>query len=163
MAGLAPLISEMLGMESATIEYLDDGRRHSLQVGDLIDIEIEDFVPPQLSSRRRRGDAHWNVPSGQLHADGRKANRSRCRRSVWQFANEGKNGAQRRPSPGPPDLDLGLDRAAPTLRQVTLPTSVLLLVGAGAWVGVLDVSRGMGPMQGRWACPSARSSHCGRS
>src|SRR2546427_690676 len=27
MAGLAPLISEMLGMESAPIEYVDDGRR----------------------------------------------------------------------------------------------------------------------------------------
>jgi predicted metal-binding membrane protein len=37
---------------------------------------------------------------------------------------------------------------APTLRQLTLPTSVLLIVGAGAWAGVLAVSRGMGPMQG---------------
>ena len=31
---------------------------------------------------------------------------------------------------------------APTLRQVTLPTSVLLIVGAGAWVGVVAVARG---------------------
>src|SRR5665213_3021342 len=48
MAGLAPLVSEMLGMETSPIEFVDDGRRHALRVGDLIDIEIEDFVPPQL-------------------------------------------------------------------------------------------------------------------
>jgi predicted metal-binding membrane protein len=38
--------------------------------------------------------------------------------------------------------------AAPTLRQVTLPTSVLLVVGAAAWVGVVAVARGMGAMPG---------------
>ena len=48
MAGLAPLVSEVMGMETAAIDFHDDGRRHSLKVGDLIDIEIEDFVPPQL-------------------------------------------------------------------------------------------------------------------
>jgi len=36
----------MLGIESAPIDYVDDGRRHSVKVGDLMDIEIEDFVPP---------------------------------------------------------------------------------------------------------------------
>jgi hypothetical protein len=46
MAALAPLISEMMGIESAPIDYVDDGRRHSIKVGDLIDIEIEDFVAP---------------------------------------------------------------------------------------------------------------------
>ena len=46
MAMLSPLIGEMLGMESAPIDYVDDGRRHSVKVGDLMDIEIEDFVPP---------------------------------------------------------------------------------------------------------------------
>jgi hypothetical protein len=48
MAGLAPLIGEMLGVEQQPITFADDGRRHSLRVGDSIDIEIEDFVPPQL-------------------------------------------------------------------------------------------------------------------
>jgi hypothetical protein len=48
MAGLAPLVSEVMGMETAPIDFVDDGRRHALKVGDLIDIEIEDFVPPQL-------------------------------------------------------------------------------------------------------------------
>ncbi len=37
---------------------------------------------------------------------------------------------------------------APTLRQLTLPASVLLVVGAGAWVGVVAISRGMGEMPG---------------
>jgi predicted metal-binding membrane protein len=38
--------------------------------------------------------------------------------------------------------------AAPTLRQLTLPAAVLLIVGAGAWVGVVVVARGMGTMPG---------------
>ncbi len=37
---------------------------------------------------------------------------------------------------------------APTFRQLTLPASVLLLVGAGAWVAVVAISRGMGEMPG---------------
>ena len=45
MAGLAPLIGEMLGVERATIEIDDDGLRHSVRVGDAIDFEIEDIVP----------------------------------------------------------------------------------------------------------------------
>jgi len=46
MATLAPLIGEMLGVEMAPIEYVDDGRRHRVRIGDAVDIEIEDFVPP---------------------------------------------------------------------------------------------------------------------
>ncbi len=91
MAGLAPLISETLGMESATIEYLDDGRRHSLRVGDLIDIEIEDFVPPQLP------DGDVEMLTGMFHPANStltiaKANRSRVSAFGLAFANEGKNG-----------------------------------------------------------------------
>jgi hypothetical protein len=91
MAGLAPLISETLGMESAPIEYLDDGRRHSLRVGDLIDIEIEDFVPPQLP------DGDVEMLTGMFHPANStltiaKANRSRVSAFGLAFANEGKNG-----------------------------------------------------------------------
>ena len=46
MAALGPLVGEMLGMETVPMEYVDDGRRHSIKAGDLLDIEIEDFVPP---------------------------------------------------------------------------------------------------------------------
>src|SRR5262245_3903732 len=45
MAGLAPLVGEMLGVERAPIEVVDDGTRHSVRIGDVIDFEIEDIVP----------------------------------------------------------------------------------------------------------------------
>jgi hypothetical protein len=45
MAGLAPLIGEMLGVERAAIEITEDGLSHSVRVGDVIDFEIEDIVP----------------------------------------------------------------------------------------------------------------------
>lgn len=45
MAGLAPLIGEMLGAERAAIQMDDDGLRHSVRVGDTIEFEIEDIVP----------------------------------------------------------------------------------------------------------------------
>ncbi len=46
MAMLAPLIGEALGRQSVPIAYANDGRRHSVKAGGLLDIEIEDFVPP---------------------------------------------------------------------------------------------------------------------
>jgi hypothetical protein len=45
MAGLAPLIGEMLGAERAAIDMDDDGLRHAVRVGDTIEFEIEDIVP----------------------------------------------------------------------------------------------------------------------
>jgi len=45
MEGLAPLVGEMLGVERAPIEVVDDGVHHSVRVGVAIDFEIEDIVP----------------------------------------------------------------------------------------------------------------------
>ena len=45
MAGLVPLVGEVLGVERAPIEVGHDGVRHSVRVGDAIDFEIEDIVP----------------------------------------------------------------------------------------------------------------------
>ena len=45
MAGLAPLIGELLGAERVPIQVTDDGLRHSVRIGDDIDFEIEDIVP----------------------------------------------------------------------------------------------------------------------
>lgn len=45
MAGLAPLIGEMLGVERAPIEVVHDGLRHSVCIGTAVDFEIEDVVP----------------------------------------------------------------------------------------------------------------------
>jgi hypothetical protein len=45
MAGLVPLVGEILGVQRASIEVEHDGLRHSVRVGDAIDFEIEDIVP----------------------------------------------------------------------------------------------------------------------
>lgn len=45
MEGIVPLVGEMLGVERAPIEVIDDGVRHSVRIGDVIDFEIEDIVP----------------------------------------------------------------------------------------------------------------------
>ena len=41
-----------------------------------------------------------------------------------------------------------MSTAAPSLRHLTPPASLLLLGAAGAWVGVVVVARRMGPMPG---------------
>jgi hypothetical protein len=45
MAGIAPLVGEVLGVERAAIEIDHDGLRHSVRAGDAIDFEVEDIVP----------------------------------------------------------------------------------------------------------------------
>ena len=45
MAGLVPLIGEMLGVQRAAIDLEDDGLLHRVRVDDVIDFEIEDIVP----------------------------------------------------------------------------------------------------------------------
>jgi len=52
-AGFAPFIGEVLGMESAAIDYVDDGPRHSVRIGDCADVEVEDFVPEGASEPTR--------------------------------------------------------------------------------------------------------------
>jgi hypothetical protein len=48
MAALAPLVGKVLGVERATMEYSDQGLRHSVRIGEAVRIEVEDFVPPGL-------------------------------------------------------------------------------------------------------------------
>jgi hypothetical protein len=45
MAGIAPLVGEVLGVERARIEVQHDGLRHSVRVGEAVDFEVEDIVP----------------------------------------------------------------------------------------------------------------------
>ena len=45
MEALGPLIGENLGLERARIEVREEGLRHSVKIGDAVDIEIEDVVP----------------------------------------------------------------------------------------------------------------------
>jgi hypothetical protein len=42
---LAPLVGEMLGVERASIEVVEEGLRHSVRIGNAIDFEVEDIVP----------------------------------------------------------------------------------------------------------------------
>jgi len=44
MANIAPLIGELLGIERLPIDYVDDGNRHRIRIGDAIAIEVEDFA-----------------------------------------------------------------------------------------------------------------------
>src|SRR4026207_798336 len=45
VAGRAPLIGEVLGVERSPIEVVEEGLRHSVRIGDAVDFEIEDIVP----------------------------------------------------------------------------------------------------------------------
>ena len=45
METVVPLVGEMLGVERAPFEVVEDGLRHSVKIGDAIDFEIEDIVP----------------------------------------------------------------------------------------------------------------------
>jgi hypothetical protein len=89
MAALTPLVGEMLGVERAAIEVRDDGLRHSVKVGDVIDFEIEDIVPFGLDTGQPiRFD-------GMFHPVGSNLTMAEARRSridAFGIAYEGKTG-----------------------------------------------------------------------
>src|SRR5581483_1666100 len=45
MEALGPLVAEDLGVERAPIEVDEDGLTHSVKIGGMVDLEIEDVVP----------------------------------------------------------------------------------------------------------------------
>jgi hypothetical protein len=45
MAMVAPLVGEVVGVERAPIEVVEEGLRHSVRIGDAVDFEIQDIVP----------------------------------------------------------------------------------------------------------------------
>jgi hypothetical protein len=53
MAGLGPLIGEVLGIEQQPIDYHDKGFHHSAKIGRDISIEVEDYVPEALTEPTR--------------------------------------------------------------------------------------------------------------
>ncbi|MEP6909511.1 MAG: DUF1326 domain-containing protein [Actinomycetota bacterium] len=86
---LAPLISEMIGLEQMPISYEDEGFTHRLKAGDGIDLEVEDFVPEGFSEPSRlTGIFH---PSNSTLTVAR-ATRSKIQAFGMEFDNEGKNG-----------------------------------------------------------------------
>lgn len=86
---LAPLIGEMLGMERAPIDYADEGSRHRVKIGDLVDLEVEDFAP--------EGASEPTLLTGTIHPANStltvaRATRSHVSAFGIDFSAEGKNG-----------------------------------------------------------------------
>lgn len=91
MEAFAGLIAEDLGVEVVPIEYVEDGRRHRVQIGDYVEIEIEDFVPPQTP------EGEVTKITGVFHPVNStltvaRATESRVRAFGLEFSNTGKNG-----------------------------------------------------------------------
>ncbi|HEY8642261.1 MAG TPA: DUF1326 domain-containing protein [Candidatus Dormibacteraeota bacterium] len=88
IASLAPLVGEMLGIERASMEYSSHGHRHSVRIGDLVDIEVEDYVPEgQSEPTRLQGVNH---PSNSTLAIA-KPTRSKIKAFGMEFHNEGRS------------------------------------------------------------------------
>jgi hypothetical protein len=89
MGALTPLVGEMLGVERARIEVIDDGLRHSVRIGDVIDFEIEDIVPFGVETGRPiRFD-------GMFHPVGSNLTMAEAKRSkidAFGISYEGKTG-----------------------------------------------------------------------
>ena len=89
MAGLAPLIGEMLGVERATIAIEEDGLRHSVLVGNMIDFEVEDVVPFGVESGEPVRFSGMFHPVG---SDLTMAEAKRSRINAFGIEYEGKSG-----------------------------------------------------------------------
>ena len=91
MEAFAGLIGENLGVEVAPIEYVDDGRRHRARIGELAEIEIEDFVPPQTPEGEvSKLTGMYNPMNSTLTIA--RATTSRFNAFGLEFSHEGKNG-----------------------------------------------------------------------
>jgi hypothetical protein len=89
MAALAPLVGEILGVERAAIEVLDDGLRHSVRVADVIDFEIEDIVPFGVESGE---PVRFNGMFHPVGSDLTMAEARRSRINAFGIEYEGKTG-----------------------------------------------------------------------
>ena len=89
MAGLAPLVGEVLGVERAPIEIVDDGLRHSVKIGDVIDFEVQDIVPFGVESGEPVRFAGMFHP---VASDLTMAEAKRSRINAFGIEYEGKTG-----------------------------------------------------------------------
>jgi hypothetical protein len=89
MAALAPLVGEILGVERAAIEVLDDGLRHSVRVADVIDFEIQDIVPFGVESGE---PVRFNGMFHPVGSDLTMAEARRSRINAFGIEYEGKTG-----------------------------------------------------------------------
>ena len=89
MAGLAPLIGELLGVERAAIEIVEDGLRHSVRIGEAVDFEVEDIVPFGIETGEPvRLTGVFHPVASELTA----AEATRSRISAFGIEYEGKSG-----------------------------------------------------------------------
>jgi hypothetical protein len=91
MGALAPLISEMLGMEKMPIEYSNEGRRHRVKVGTGVEIVVDDATSPldaEAPSPTLVGGGH---PANSTLTVA-KATSSRISAFGLEMSNEGKSG-----------------------------------------------------------------------
>ena len=89
MAGLAPLVGELLGVQKAPIEVVDDGLRHSVRVGYVIDFEIQDIVPFGIETGRPvRFDGMFHPAGSNLTI----AEATRSKIDAFGIRYEGKTG-----------------------------------------------------------------------
>jgi hypothetical protein len=89
MGAAAALFGEILGIERAPFEVVEEGLRHSVKIGDAIDFEIEDIVP-------------WGIETGQpiklvgmfhpASSEFNAAQATRSRISAFGIEYEGKTG-----------------------------------------------------------------------
>lgn len=88
-AGFTPFVGEVLGMETATIEYAEEGRRHSVRIGDLADVEIEDYAPEGSDEPTRLTGVPHPVSATLTAA---RATRSKAKAFGIELDAVGKNG-----------------------------------------------------------------------
>ncbi len=87
-AMFAPLAGEMLGMETAPIEYSNGGTRHRVRIGNFAEIETEDFVAEGMSEPIKLTNVPH--PASTTLTMGR-ATKSRVSVFGLEFDNTGKN------------------------------------------------------------------------
>jgi hypothetical protein len=89
MEAAASLVSEMLGVERAPFQVVEDGLRHSVKIGDAIDFEIEDIVPWGVET----GEPVRLVGSGHpVSSEFNAAEATRSKISAFGIEYEGKTG-----------------------------------------------------------------------
>jgi hypothetical protein len=89
MAGLAPLIGEMLGAERAAFRVEEEGLRHVAVIGDAIDFEVEDIVPFGVETGEPVRFSGMFHPVG---SDLTMAEAKRSRINAFGISYEGKTG-----------------------------------------------------------------------
>lgn len=91
MGGLAPLIGEFMGIETAPIHYSGSGRSHHVTIGDGVDVAVDDLASPLDPEGPPPTIAGLRYPINSALALGRGTS-SRINAFGLEISNDGKNG-----------------------------------------------------------------------